>query len=1078
MALNKQSIPINFAKGLDLKTDPFQVPLGRFLELKNSVFNKGNLLQKRNGFGALEALPNNLSTHLATFNGNLTAIGDRLEAFSQGSSEWIDAGYIQPMNVDTLSLIKNNTNQIQIDAAVSPNDFVCLVYTDQSTDGVTYRYSIMDSTTGQIIVAPTEIESPDGDVIASPKVWLLGNNFVLVFPVFANPDYHLQYISIGIYNPSSSVSIAADISTQYEPSDVGINFDGYIANNNLYLAWNGSDLGDAIRLTYIDSTLQQHNTAVFAGNRADFMSVAVDESGSTPVIYASFYDDNTSKGYTLAVNQILNQVFPATEIIDEPDVVNITSSADEQVCTVFYEKANSYTYDAAIPTNYIKKTTITEGGVAGTPEVLIRSLGLASKAFKIDDLNVFFLGIYVSDAQPTYFMVDQDGNIVQKLAYSNASGYYTLGLPNVCVEDTVARYPYFFKDTIQAVNKSQNANAPNGIYSQLGVNLATITFRTSIISSSDIGDNLNFSGGFMWAYDGLTPTEQGFHVWPDDVEANLVADIVETGDTTNGSDVIENMSSVVGITVGMAVSGTGIPVNTFVLAIDGSDITISNDATATNTGVSLTFEGNLANQQYFYQVTYEWSDNKGNIFRSAPSIPVTVTTSAGNSAVEINVPTLRLTYKIANPVKIVIYRWSQAQQTYYQITSVNEPLLNDPTIDSIAYTDVQPDADILGNEIIYTTGGVLENIAAPATDVITLFNNRLWLLNSENKNEWWYSKQVLANTPVEMTDLQTIFVAPTTAAQGNTGPVRCGAPMDDKLIMWKKNAIYYISGQGPDITGANNQYSEPIFITSTVGCENQASIVFMPNGLMFQSGKGIWLLGRDLSTSYIGADVESLTDGATVLSALNIPGTNQVRFTLDTGITLMYDYYYGQWGTFTGVPAISSTLYQDLHTYLNNRGEVFQETPGKYLDASNPVLMSFKTSWFNVAGLQGYERAYFFYLLGVFITPHKLSVRVAYDYNDSAIQQSIIYPVNYAKPWGDEQLWGSNGPWGGSMGNVEQWRVFFKRQKCQSFQLTIDEIYDRSYGVSPGAGLTLSGMNLIIGGKDIKPKLKPTRSVG
>jgi hypothetical protein len=71
-----------------------------------------------------------------------------------------------------------------------------------------------------------------------------------------------------------------------------------------------------------------------------------------------------------------------------------------------------------------------------------------------------------------------------------------------------------------------------------------------------------------------------------------------------------------------------------------------------------------------------------------------------------------------------------------------------------------------------------------------------------------------------------------------------------------------------------------------------------------------------------GAPVEALTQGATVLSALNIPSTNQVRFTLDTGITLMYDYFFGQWGTFVNVPALSSTVYQGLHTYINSLGQV------------------------------------------------------------------------------------------------------------------------------------------------------------
>ena len=83
-----------------------------------------------------------------------------------------------------------------------------------------------------------------------------------------------------------------------------------------------------------------------------------------------------------------------------------------------------------------------------------------------------------------------------------------------------------------------------------------------------------------------------------------------------------------------------------------------------------------------------------------------------------------------------------------------------------------------------------------------------------------------------------------------------------------------------------------------------------PQGLMFEfaseAGNQIWTLGRDLSTQYTGAPVEGLTTNATVKSAVNVPGTNQVRFTLDTGITLMYDYYYQQWGTFVNIPAISS----------------------------------------------------------------------------------------------------------------------------------------------------------------------------
>lgn len=1012
MALNKTAIPINFSQGLDLKSDDKQVALGKFLSLENSIFTKAGLLQKRNGFGGMPALPDTSSTFLTTFNGNLTAIGTELEAYSQSESRWINKGNIQPVELSTLPLIRSNTNQSQADMAIAPNGLICTVFTDNipvsGSLTPTYKYVITDSTTGQNIVAPTLISVPGGAVVNAPRVFLLGNYFILVFGASVSSTNRLEYIAISTVNPLV-VTTAAVISSLFTPAST-LNFDGVVANNSLYLAWNGSD--GSIKMTFLTSTLVQANTVSFASHQATIMSVTADTSGTTPVVYASFYNSGSSTGFILAVSHTLTTVLAPTQIITAETVVNITAVATAQVATVFYEVKAFYSYDSSLQTDLIKSRTITQSGTLGSAVIVDRSIGLASKAFIVADV-IYMLAVYSSPYQPTYFLIDSIGNVISKLAYSNGGPYYTTGLPSVTVSDDTATVSYLFKDLIEAVNKDLNPTSVAGVYSQTGINLVNFTLTTSDVVTAEIGNDLLITGGFLWQYDGYLPVEQGFHLWPDYVEATTA--------TTGGA---------------------------------------------------------LTDQEYFYQATYEWSDNQGNVYRSAPSIPISVTTTGGGtSANTINVPTLRLTYKIANPAKIAIYRWSTAQQVFYQITSITLPILNNTTVDSIAYVDIQADSAILGNNILYTTGGVLENIAAPASNVITLFNNRLFLVDAEDPNLLWYSKQVIEATPVEMSDLLTIYVAPTTSAQGSTGPTKAASSLDDKLVLFKDNAIYYINGIGPDSTGANSQYSDAIFITSTVGCSNQHSIVFMPSGLMFQSDKGIWLLGRDLSTSYIGAPVESLTQDATVLSAVNVPGTNQVRFTLDSGITLMYDYYYGQWGTFTNIPAISSTLYQGLHTYIDSFGRVSQETPGLYVDALGPVSMQFTTSWLNLAGLQGFERAYFFYLLGTYISPHKLTVNIAYDYNPSATQSVTISPDNFVKSWGGEQLWGSGEAWGGN-GNIEQWRVFLKQQKCQAFQISVQESYDPSFGAAAGAGLTLSGINLVVGQKSGYPRLRASRQVG
>ncbi len=1019
MALPKQSIPINFAQGLDTKTDPLQVTPGKFLSLENTIFTKAGLLQKRNGFEQITSLPDTSNTLLTTFNDNLTAVGKSVTAYSSGTNQWINKGQLQPVTLDVLPLIRSNTNQSQIDTAIAANGTICAVYTDNvSSASVTYpvyKYAVIDGVTGQNIVNPTQIVSSSFVINSAPRVFTLGNYFAIVFSSQVAPTGagHIQYIAVSQTNPQT-VTLATDLSTSSLASSQG-SFDGVVVNNSLYVSWNGAG-NSGTKTTYLTSALTQGNTVTIATSSATIVSVTADNTQSTPVIWTSIFSTGSASGYVMATNQALTPLFSARLLISSGSgvITNIASTALGGTANFFYEISNVYSYDANAQTNYIAKRSASQTtGSLTAQSIVARSVGLGSKAFLINSSS-YMLSSYSSSYQPTYFLINSTGQVAAKIAYENGGGYLTTGLPSINVNDQTARVGYLVKDLIQAVNKDTNVPSGTqtaGIYSQTGANLVNFKFGTDGLNTSEIAGNLHINGGLLWAYDGLQPVEHGFNLYPESVEA-----------------------------------------------------------------VGAGAVGSMTSQAYYYQATYEWSDNNGNVFRSAPSVPAIYTVSTGTNAVTVYVPTLRLTAKTMNPVKVVLYRWSTAQQTYYQVTSITSPRLNDPTIDSISFLDVQTDASILGNNIIYTNGGVVENIAPSACNAMTLFQSRLWLISAEDPNTLLFSKQVIENTPVEMSDLYTVFVAPTTGAQGSTGPMTALSSMDDKLIIFKENAIYYLNGTGPDNTGANSQFSEPTFITATVGCMNQHSIVFIPNGLMFQSDKGIWLLGRDLSTSYIGAAVEDFNQYE-VKSALNIPGTNQVRFTLSNGATLMYDYFYNQWGTFTGVPAISSTLYNGLHAYINQYGQAFKESPGLFLDGSNPVLMSFISSWFNLTGLQGFERAYEFYLLATYISPHKINIQIAYDYNSSPTQTDIISPDNYNGPYGSDTLYGGGSPYGGNS-NLEQWRVYLQKQKCQAFQIILNEVFDTTLGVPAGAGFTLSGINLVVAAKGQYPRLGSGKAVG
>lgn len=1005
MPITKQSAAINFMRGVDLKTDPFQVDPGRFLSLKNMVFSTGKKLTKRNGFGSLASLPYS-ARYLTTVRGDLTAVGERIQAYSSEFKNWRNIAGFYPCNLSTLSVVRSNTNQSQVDSAVAPNGLLCMVWTDQDPTSLTtnqFKYAVYDSVTGQQLLAPVVLTTANATK-GFPRVFVLGNYFIVAFTATISATDHLQFIAIS--STSLVAQAAVDITTSIT-TGAKVAWDAAVLNNTLYFAWNGA-ASSGLKMASVNSHLAVSSTINPDATHTS-TSVSVCADAVAGVVYATYYSSSTTNGYTVAINSSLQLLanFP-TQSIATTAVNNLTSCvAVTGTLSVFLEITHAYSYDSGIPSNFVTLVTVNQStGVASGQTVVVRSVGLGSKAFVFNSVP-YFLGAYTSPYQPSYFLINgNNGNVVAELAYSNGGGYVINTPPSVSVNGDSISVAYLIKDFIQAVS-SANADRTSvvgGIYSQTGISQATFILGTSpVITSAEIGSNLNLSAGFLWGYDGTQATEQGFLLYPDSV-----------------------------------------------------------------VGSSFSTGGHLSDQNYYYCAIYSWTDARGNIFRSAPSLPILgfaagSMTNTGRTVV--TGPNLRLTYK-AN-VKIEIYRWSTAQPVFYQVTSIAQPLLNSTSSDSWSFNDTLADASIVGNEILYTTGGVIEDIGGPAFASVFTFDDRLWGIDSEDRNLLWYSKQVISGTPVELSDLLTLFVAPSIGAQGSTGDLACGYQMDDKLILFKPTGAYYINGTGPDNTGSQNNYSQPTFITAMVGCSNQASIVLTPEGLMFEfsseAGNQIWLLGRDLSTRYIGADVQSQTLGATVTSAVTIPGTNQVRFSLSSGQTLVYDYFYGQWCQFT-VNALASILFEGLQTFINSSGKVFQETPGLYLDGSTPVVMSFITSWLNLAGLQGYVRAYWFYILGQYMTPHKISLGIAYDYNPSPTQLLTIQPNNFSPAYGADSPYGSGSPYGGP-GQLEQWKIFLTQQRCQAFQIQYQEIYDPKFGIPAGAGVELSGINLIFGQK-------------
>lgn len=542
-------------------------------------------------------------------------------------------------------------------------------------------------------------------------------------------------------------------------------------------------------------------------------------------------------------------------------------------------------------------------------------------------------------------------------------------------------------------------------YSTGGVGKVSINFAPDeAYSNAELADGLHICAGVLKLYDGASVTEHGFHVYPEYV---------------------------------------------------------TKDSTAT-TG------GHISDGNYGYVAIYKWTDNTGKDHRSAPTqaaLEAVLTGGTDTQTVTLKVPTLRLTEK--TNVVIEIYRTENAGTQYYKVTSDASPLLNDKTTDEVSFTDTIADATLINRELLYTTGGVLENIAAPAASKIEPYNGDRLAVVGEDGTRVFFSKETTEGGPVEFTDLIYRDVAPA------GGPITSIRSMAEKLIIQQMDATHYVAGEGPLNTGQQDTLTKPEIVATDIGCLRMDASILTPGGLMFKSRKGIYMLNGGMALQYVGDKVEAF-NGATTTSAQIVGELNQVRFLLFEQRALVYNYNLGRWATFENHGGLSSITINNDYYYLRPDGTLYKENRNSYADNSSPIKFKIETGWLTMAELQGFQRAYHALILGQFKSPHKLRIKVAYDFIDAWVSEEIINTADFvdAPIYGADSPYGSGSPYGGD-GALYQLRLDFEQQKCTSLRLSIEDVQAEA-----GEGFNLSGITVRAGLKEGSNKLGAANKFG
>jgi hypothetical protein len=389
---------------------------------------------------------------------------------------------------------------------------------------------------------------------------------------------------------------------------------------------------------------------------------------------------------------------------------------------------------------------------------------------------------------------------------------------------------------------------------------------------------------------------------------------------------------------------------------------------------------------YEYIAWYESTDNQGEVHRGPTSIGTLVTMGGGDTQVTLTLPTLRVTQK--TNVRIMVAR-SLAAKTgdtarHFRVTSLdpstagaaNGYVANDTTVDTVTFIDRMSDATLATFDELYTDGGILSNDPAPLGKAMARGKSRLFSLDPSDGTLVRYSQPLDDGYGVEWPPDLMVRTDPI------GGDATAITTRDNRVIVWCEGAIYTFAGDGPAPNGDTSVggFAAVELVPGDVGCTEPASIVLTPHGHMFKSSKGIYLLGNDFSLQYIGAPVEAY-NGQTIRRATVLPDRTAVVFLTDSGLTLLYDYLFGQWSTFTNHEGLDAAVVAGQYHYIRTDGRVFRETVGSYSDAGARIRLVLETAWIHMLDqLQGHQKFFEMYLIGTWTSAHQLGVQYQTDY--------------------------------------------------------------------------------------------------
>lgn len=355
--------------------------------------------------------------------------------------------------------------------------------------------------------------------------------------------------------------------------------------------------------------------------------------------------------------------------------------------------------------------------------------------------------------------------------------------------------------------------------------------------------------------------------------------------------------------------------------------------------------GNVTGGVYQYCLVYEFIDDAGNLIESAPSQIFTTGSLPANRQWTID---HRIPGWVSYPqFRLAVYRTVAGGTILYRAVFGTYDLSVSTPTSAITIVDNVSDGTLVTGKLLYTTGGIVENIAPPYCQYLAFVKNRLWAYEYGSVDTLWFTKEVREGYFPQFSDLLKVQLP------RSNGELMGVANLDDKIVVFKQNSVYVFIGDGPSETLVGD-FSQAASITQGIGCINSRSIVETPQGIFFQSQEGIYVVDKSLAVQFIGQPLYK-SEGTIIGSAYD-PALNRVFFLSTTDLWVYY-MTTGTWHRWTVTNPVDID-YLDGALYLMTTTRILKLTDGTWQDNGQNYAQTIKLGQFQFSGIQGYQRVY------------------------------------------------------------------------------------------------------------------------